>query len=145
MSNSPLLPLLEKLVSFRSVDGQPEEKKAVVDFVENWLRERELPVERVEVENEAPALSVSLPGNGAGKPILFLAHLDVVPAEYQRGLAECANVLYQSAFRSPRFDDNSSKFLKKNKIFVHEKVLLTIFGSITKKTETFQIIDFPSD
>lgn len=69
--------LLATLVSFRSVDGQAEEKQKIVDFVAHWLDQNNVPVDRYP-HPTAPSIIANL--SGMGDPIVLLVHLDVVPA-----------------------------------------------------------------
>ncbi len=69
--------LLGTLIAFRSVDGEHEEKQKIAAFAADWLEAKGIPVE-FHPHAAAPSLVVNLPGNG--EPLLFLAHLDVVPA-----------------------------------------------------------------
>lgn len=72
-----LATLIETLVTFPSIEGRPWEKKNVIDFASGWFRKHDVDVTHYpHAENPSIVASVS----GRGKPVLFLAHLDVVPA-----------------------------------------------------------------
>lgn len=69
--------LLSLLVSHRSVDGEHDEKKRVLRFAEAWLRSAGVGTTWHDHPLH-PSLTATVAGTG--KPVLLLAHLDVVPA-----------------------------------------------------------------
>lgn len=70
--------LLAALVSFRSIEGEPEEKQKAAAFVAQWLERTGIDTE-FHPHETAPSLVANLAGKG--DPILLLTHLDVVPAQ----------------------------------------------------------------
>jgi len=73
-----MVPLLKRLIQFRSVADRPDEISACADFIDGWLTDAGLSVNRMEV-NGTPSLWVTPETDSA--PVLFMAHFDVVPAE----------------------------------------------------------------
>lgn len=73
-----MVPLLKRLIQFRSVADRPDEITACADFIERWMTEAGLTVNRMEVDG-TPSLWVTPTADAA--PVLLMAHFDVVPAE----------------------------------------------------------------
>lgn len=77
--------LLQELVKIESVNpslspkGSGESK--VVEFIEGFCRERNLPYEIQEVVDGRSNLLTWVPGQDPGKRILFIAHTDTVPVD----------------------------------------------------------------
>lgn len=75
--NEQFISLLSALVSFRSIDGEPEEKQKIAAFTAQWLEQNSVDVD-FHPHAEAPSLIANIPGEG--DPVLLLTHMDVVPA-----------------------------------------------------------------
>ncbi|VVS92244.1 hypothetical protein [Desulfoluna spongiiphila] len=72
-----MVPLLKRLIQFCSVADRPDEITACADFIQGWLTEAGLSVNRMDVHG-TPSLWVTPETDRA--PVLFMAHFDVVPA-----------------------------------------------------------------
>jgi len=70
--------LTKRLVSFPSTVDKPEKKRAVLYFVEQWLKKNGIHT-RLLNHPEVPSMLAHIKGN-IKKNILILIHLDVVPA-----------------------------------------------------------------
>ncbi len=73
-----LLKLITKLVSFKTVDGNPKEKIAIVGYCKKWFEDCGIEVELYD-HVEAPSMIAVIPGD-IEKTVMLGAHLDVVPA-----------------------------------------------------------------
>lgn len=69
--------LLAALVSYPSSEGRSDDKHKVIAFAAHWLEQNNVEF-TVHTNEQCPALIGEV--KGTGDPILFLAHLDVVPA-----------------------------------------------------------------
>ncbi len=96
-----LMRLLARMVKFRPESGDVTAVNALVDFVRSWLKEHGL-YTRVERLDGRKILYASTKRSSLRPPVLFNAHLDVVPARrelyrpvrkeewlYGRGTADC--------------------------------------------------------
>jgi acetylornithine deacetylase len=68
----PEIALLQELVAIHSVSGTEE---VIARRVEQWAREAGL-----EVRRDDAAVTVTVPGRGAGETLALVSHLDTVPA-----------------------------------------------------------------
>jgi succinyl-diaminopimelate desuccinylase len=71
--------LAKTLVRIDSQNPGPQEEECA-QFCAGWLRERGFEVEVQAVAPGRPNLIAKLTGNGSQRPLVFLAHLDTVPA-----------------------------------------------------------------
>ena len=67
--------LLESLVKIPSVCG---DESKIAEFIKNWLTERNLPVEMLEVKPNRPDVICRLKGRGDGPKLLLNGHMDTV-------------------------------------------------------------------
>ena len=72
------LDLLARLVAIPSIEGATKEKNEIIALAKQWLTKCGIAVTDYP-HAESPSIVADLPGTG--KPILLLAHLDVVPAD----------------------------------------------------------------
>ena len=72
--------LLHTLVGFRSVSGDAAQLKAIVQFVDDYLSQRGMFVERFESQGFPSLVATTQPGDRS-PAVLFVIHLDVVPGE----------------------------------------------------------------
>lgn len=73
-----IVDLTSQLVKFKSHEDDKKEKRAIFDFVHDWLEERGIELEKFDHEDH-PSFLVSIEGSG-DKTVLLMAHLDVVSA-----------------------------------------------------------------
>lgn len=73
-----LVPLLKRLIRFKTVDGASDEIKACADWIEAWLVDAGLSVQRME-KNGVPSIWVT--PEPEKSPVLLMAHFDVVAAD----------------------------------------------------------------
>ena len=67
--------LLESLVKIPSVCG---DESKIAEFIKNWLTERNLPVQMLEVKPNRPDVICRLKGRGDGPKLLLNGHMDTV-------------------------------------------------------------------
>ena len=78
--------LSKKLVRIDSQNPGPQEEECA-RFCAGWFRERGFEVEVQTVASGRPNLIAKMTGNGSHRPLVFLAHLDTVPAG--EGVTSC--------------------------------------------------------
>lgn len=86
MNSSELADLLDNLVAIPSVNPMGGTKRmshstAMVDYVEKWFQQREIPCRRQAVTGDEQNLIATVPGPAGAPTIIFDAHTDTVPAE----------------------------------------------------------------
>ena len=70
-----VIALVQELVKIPSVCG---DESKIAEFIKNWLTERKLPVEMLEVKPNRPDVICRLNGHGDGPKLLLNGHMDTV-------------------------------------------------------------------
>ncbi len=72
--------ILRKLISYRTVSGDADAMRQLLDFVADYVTQRGMHVQRYEWNGYESLIATVLPGNKTPK-VMLAAHADVVPAD----------------------------------------------------------------